>query len=43
MDLLNELRVIVGDGGVLTGEDLTTRAADWLGLSTCQADRKSVV
>ena len=37
MDLLNELRVIVGDGGVLTGEDLTTRAADWLGLSTCQA------
>jgi len=37
MDLLNELRDIVGDGGVLTGEDLTTRAADWLGLSTCQA------
>lgn len=37
MDLLNALRDIVGDGGVLTGEDLTTRAADWLGLSTCQA------
>ena len=37
MDLLEELRGIVGDGGVLTGEDLTTRAADWLGLSTCQA------
>ncbi len=37
VDLLNALGDIVGDGGVLTGEDLTTRAADWLGLSTCQA------
>ncbi|MDP3906460.1 FAD-binding oxidoreductase [Novosphingobium sp.] len=37
MDLLDELRGIVGDGGVLTGDDLATRAGDWLGLSTCQA------
>ncbi len=37
MDLLAEIRSIVGDGGVLTGNDLATRAGDWLGLTTCQA------
>ena len=37
MELLTEIRSIVGAGGVLTGDDLTTRAGDWLGLTTCQA------
>lgn len=37
MDLLTEIRGIVGDGGVLSGDDLKTRAGDWLGLSTCNA------
>ena len=37
MDLLTELRGIVGDGGVLSGDDLKTRVGDWLGLSTCNA------
>lgn len=35
--LLDELRVICGDGGVIAGEDLEVRAGDWLGQSKCGA------
>lgn len=41
MDLLAELRAICGEHGVLAGDDLATRAGDWLGLVRCQA--KAVV
>lgn len=40
-DLLEQIAAIVGPKGLLTGEDVSLRAADWLGLSTCQA--KAVV
>ncbi len=36
-DLLNQIIAIVGANGVLTGDDVSSRAADWLGLTTCQA------
>jgi FAD/FMN-containing dehydrogenase len=36
-DLLNQIAAIVGPNGVLTGEDVSSRAADWLGETTCQA------
>mgnify|MGYP001160700844 CR=1 FL=1 len=36
-DLIDQIAAIVGPNGVLTGEDVSGRAADWLGLSTCQA------
>ena len=36
-DLLTQIAAITGPGGVLTGADVAGRAADWLGLSTCQA------
>lgn len=39
--LLDHIATIVGPGGLLTGEDVSLRAADWLGLSTCKA--KAVV
>ena len=39
--LLDQIAAIVGPKGLLTGEDVRMRAADWLGLSTCQA--KAVV
>jgi FAD/FMN-containing dehydrogenase len=35
--LLNHIAAIVGPKGLLTGEDVSSRAADWQGLSTCQA------
>lgn len=37
MSLIDNLRAVVGDNGVLTGEDLTNRAADWRGQTTCKA------
>ena len=40
-DLLDRIAAIVGPTGLLTGEDVRLRAADWLGLATCQA--KAVV
>ncbi|WP_088310333.1 FAD-binding oxidoreductase [Novosphingobium sp. B 225] len=40
-DLLQQIAAIVGPKGLLTGEDVRIRAADWLGASTCQA--KAVV
>jgi FAD/FMN-containing dehydrogenase len=36
-DLLSEIAAIVGPQGLLTGEDVSSRAADWMGQSTCQA------
>jgi FAD/FMN-containing dehydrogenase len=35
--LLTQIAAIVGPQGLLTGEDVSARAADWLGQSTCQA------
>ena len=35
--LLDQIAAIVGPQGLLTGEDVSQRAADWMGLSTCQA------
>lgn len=40
-DLLDQIAAVVGPKGLLTGEDVTMRAADWMGLTTCQA--KAVV
>ncbi|MDZ3832609.1 MAG: FAD-binding oxidoreductase [Sphingopyxis sp.] len=37
MALLDRLRDISGEGGVLTGADLDTRAGDWLGQTRCGA------
>ncbi len=39
--LLDQIAAIVGPKGLLTGEDVAMRAADWMGLSKCQA--KAVV
>ncbi len=39
--LLERIAAIVGPRGLLTGDDLATRPADWMGFSTCQA--KAVV
>jgi FAD/FMN-containing dehydrogenase len=36
-DLLTQIAAIVGLNGLLTGDDVKLRAADWMGLSTCQA------
>ena len=36
-NLLQQVAAITGPGGVLTGADVSARAGDWLGLSTCQA------
>ena len=36
-DLLERIGAIVGPQGLITGADVAQRAADWLGLSTCQA------
>jgi FAD/FMN-containing dehydrogenase len=36
-DLIDQIAAIVGSQGLLTGEDVSGRAADWLGTSTCQA------
>ncbi|MEZ5697222.1 MAG: FAD-binding oxidoreductase [Sphingomonadaceae bacterium] len=35
--LIPQLVAICGEGGVVTGEDLATRAGDWLGQSKCGA------
>ncbi len=35
--LLDQIAAIVGPKGLLTGEDVSTRAADWMGQTTCQA------
>ena len=37
MELLARIRAIVGDNGVLTGEDASSRPADWTGMTTCAA------
>lgn len=37
MALLDEIRAVVGDNGVIAGDDLATRPGDWLGLSRCGA------
>jgi FAD/FMN-containing dehydrogenase len=39
--LLERIGAVVGDGGLLTGDDLATRAGDWLGQTACTA--KAVV
>ncbi len=36
-ELLDRIAAIVGPKGLLTGDDVSQRAADWLGLATCQA------
>ena len=36
-DLVQALRAICGEAGVLAGADLATRAGDWLGLMPCRA------
>ena len=33
-DLLDRIAAIVGPTGLLTGEDVRLRAADWLGMAT---------
>ena len=35
--LLDQIAAITGPQGLLTGADVSGRAGDWLGLSTCQA------
>ena len=37
MELLDEIRAVVGDVGLIVGADVGKRAADWLWLSTCRA------
>lgn len=37
MDLLSRIAAIVGDGGVITGDDIKARPADWLGRTTVEA------
>ena len=36
-ELLDQIAAIVGPQGLLTGEDVSSRAADWMGQTTCQA------
>lgn len=36
-DLLEPIRAIVGDAGLLVGKDVATRSADWRGRASCQA------
>ncbi len=36
-DLMTQLHDVLGDKGLITGDDVKTRPADWLGLSKCQA------
>ncbi|MDE2436660.1 MAG: FAD-binding oxidoreductase [Sphingomonadales bacterium] len=40
-DLIANIAAIVGPKGLITGEDVSLRAADWLGTTTCKA--KAVV
>ncbi|WP_445376256.1 FAD-binding oxidoreductase [Niveispirillum fermenti] len=37
MDLLEQIRAVVGDGGLITGDDVASRPADWLGRTTVEA------
>ncbi|MBB4633349.1 FAD-binding oxidoreductase [Sphingosinicella soli] len=37
MDFLEQIRAVVGDGGLITGEDVAARPADWLGRSCVEA------
>jgi FAD/FMN-containing dehydrogenase len=37
MDLLDEIRALVGDRGLITGEDVARRPADWLGRACVSA------
>lgn len=37
MDLLAHIRAIVGDAGLITGDDVASRPADWLGRSKVEA------
>lgn len=41
MELLEEILSIVGDSGLITGEEVAKRPADWMGRTHCQA--KAVV
>ena len=41
MDLLEQIHAVVGDGGLITGEDVAKRPADWMGSTSCAA--KAVV
>ena len=41
MDLLEQIRAVVGDSGLITGEDVAKRPADWMGSTSCAA--KAVV
>lgn len=36
-DLLDAIRAIAGDGGVIAGAELAKRPGDWLGFSSCMA------
>lgn len=36
-ELLDRIAAVVGPGGLLTGEDVAQRPADWLGLNKCAA------
>tara|TARA_R100001244_G_scaffold22103_1_gene23297 strand:+ start:1848 stop:3236 length:1389 start_codon:yes stop_codon:yes gene_type:complete len=37
MELLTSIHAVVGDAGLITGEDVAKRPADWLGQSHCGA------
>ncbi len=36
-DIIDKIRAIVGDGGLITGDDVRQRPADWRGLAKCEA------
>lgn len=37
MELLKQIRAVVGDAGLITGEELATRPGDWRGRTSCCA------
>lgn len=37
MDLIESIRAVVGDNGLITGDEVAERPADWLGIGKCGA------
>ncbi|MCA6120178.1 FAD-binding oxidoreductase [Bradyrhizobium sp. WSM 1738] len=37
MELLNQIRAVVGDAGLITGEEVAIRPGDWRGRTSCSA------
>lgn len=37
MNLLADIRAVVGDNGLITGKDVAARPADWMGRESCEA------